>query len=387
MRTIAAVTVARSDYGILLPVLRRIQGDPDLQLRLLAAGMHLSRKFGLTVKTIEEDGFEIGDRIDMIPASDTPEDIGKAMGRGVIGFSRSYADFRPDILLVLGDRFEMLTSVIASLPFAIPVAHIHGGESTEALIDEAIRHSITKMSHLHFASTEYYARRIVQMGEEPWRVVVSGAPALDNIANMPLLSPAELREAYDVDLASPTLLVTFHPVTLEYEQTDYQVRELLAALSETEHHMVFTCPNADTYSSLVMNLIQHFVASNSHRAKLIINLGTQGYFSFMAHVDAMVGNSSSGIIEAPSYKLPVVNIGNRQQGRLRCSNVIDVGCHRAEILSGVSKATSPEFLGSLADLISPYGDGHASAIIVDTLKTIDLSERLVIKQFYSPSEE
>jgi len=349
--------------------------------------MHLSRKFGLTVKTIEEDGFEIGDRIDMIPASDAPEDIGKSMGRGVIGFGRSYADFRPDILLVLGDRFEMLASVIASLPFAIPVAHIHGGESTEGAIDEAIRHSITKMSHLHFASTEVYARRIVRMGEEPWRVRVTGAPSLDGIRRTPRYSLEEMMDLYGLDLRDPTLLVTYHPVTLEYEETEAQITELLAALRQVQHNVVFTYPNADTRNSIIIDMIENFTSDHPERCRALVNLGARGYFSLMTHAAAMVGNSSSGIIEAPSFKLPVVNIGNRQRGRLRCKNVIDVGYDRGEILEGIEKAISWKFRDGLSDLISPYGDGHAADRIVESLRDTGLDEKLLLKRFYDSGKE
>ena len=307
MRTIGVVTVARSDYGIYLPVLRKIQADPELELHLFVTGMHLSPEFGLTVKTIEEDGFQVQERIEMLLSSDTPECIAKSMGLGTIGFAQAFARSRPDILMVLGDRFEMHAAVVASLPFKIPVAHIHGGESTEGAIDEGIRHSITKMSHLHFASTEFYARRIIRMGEEPWRVVVSGAPSLDNLHTVDLLTRPQIsfEDRFGLHLEAPTLLVTYHPVTLEYENTETHVRELLAALAGLDFNIVFTYPNADTQGRLIINRIQEFVDMHK-QAQVVENLGTQGYFSLMAHSSAMVGNSSSGIIEAASFKLPVV---------------------------------------------------------------------------------
>jgi len=381
MRTIGVVTVSRSDYGIYLPVLRRIQEDPHLRLHLIVAGMHLSPEFGLTVRAIEQDGFEIGERIEMLLSSDTPEGIAKSMGLGTIGFAQAYARLRPDILLVLGDRFEMHAAVVAALPFKIPVAHIHGGESSEGLIDESIRHSITKMSHLHFASTEFYARRIVQMGEEPWRVVVSGAPSLDNLHNVRLLSRQELEDRYGLRLTDQILLVTYHPVTLEYEHTEAHVRELLAALEELDFTIVFTFPNADTQGRLIIDMIEKFAARHE-RAQVAVNLGTQGYFSLMAQATAMVGNSSSGIIEAASFKLPVVNIGNRQRGRVCGKNVIHVGYDRVEILNGIKKATSPEFRASLVDLVNPYGDGHAAERIVDKLKHVEINDRLLLKRFH-----
>ena len=375
------VTAARSDYGIYLPVLQRIQEEPGLSLHLIVTGMHLSPEFGLTVRAIEQDGFEIGERVEMLLSSDTPEGIGKSMGLGTVGFAQTYARVRPDILLVLGDRFEMHAAVVAALPFKIPVAHIHGGESTEGAIDDAIRHSITKMSHLHFAATETYAHRVIQMGEEPWRVVVSGAPSLDNLHRIPLLGREELEKQYGLHLRDPLLLVTYHPVTLEYEQTGIQVRELLAALEEMDATTIFTYPNADTHSRIVIEMIREF-ASQRQWAEVVVNLGTQGYFSMMKYAAAMIGNSSSGIIEAASLKLPVVNIGIRQQGRLRAKNVIDVGCARAEIVAAGEKAVSSQFRSSLDDLVNPYGDGHAAERIVAKLKQVKLNDDLLQKHFY-----
>jgi UDP-hydrolysing UDP-N-acetyl-D-glucosamine 2-epimerase len=381
VRTIGVVTVARSDYGIYLPVLRKIHADPALQLYLIVTGMHLSPEFGLTVKVIEADGFEISERIEMSLSSDTPEGIAKSMGLGTIGFAQAYGRLRPDILLVLGDRFEMHAAVVASLPFKIPVAHIHGGESTEGAIDEAIRHSITKMSHVHFVATEVYARRVIQMGEEPWRVIVSGAPSLDNVHSIRLLSHEELGRHYGLDTKGPFLLVTYHPVTLEYEQTETQVRELLAVLEEANLGIIFTYPNADTCSRLIIDMIREFTARHT-QSQVVVNLGTQAYFSLMKYAVAMVGNSSSGIVEAASFKLPVVNVGTRQRGRVHGKNVIQVGYSRTEIRAGIAKVVSPDFRASLVDLLNPYGDGHGAEKIVHELKHICFDEHLLLKRFY-----
>lgn len=380
MRTIAVVTVARSDYGIYLPVLRRIQQEPELRLHLVVAGSHLSPEFGRTADEIEQDDFAIGDRVEMLLSSDTPEGVAKSMGLGTIGFAQAYGRFRPDILLVLGDRFEMHAAVVAALPFTIPVAHIHGGELTEGAIDDALRHSITKLSHIHFVATEAYAKRLIQMGEEPWRVAVTGAPSLDNLADFPLLSCQELQEQRGLDLSGPTLLVTYHPVTLEYERTEMHMRELLGALDEVDFGVVFTYPNADTRSRQVIHMIREFAAGRK-RSQVAVNLGTQAYFSLMRHTAAMVGNSSSGVIEAASFELPVVNVGARQRGRIRSKNVIDVGDSRAEIVAGIKKAVSPQFRASLKDLVNPYGDGQAAGRIVETLKRVDLA-KLLYKRFY-----
>jgi UDP-hydrolysing UDP-N-acetyl-D-glucosamine 2-epimerase len=383
VRTIGVVTVARSDYGIYLPLLRRIREDPDLRLLLIVAGMHLSPEFGLTVRAIEEDGFEIGERVEMLLSSDTPEAISKSMGLGTIGFAQAFARFRPDILLVLGDRFEMHSAAVAAVPFGIPIGHIHGGESTEGVIDDVFRHSITKMSHMHFVANEAYARRVIQMGEEPWRVVISGAPGLDNLHLVRLLSREKLEEKFMMRLRKPILLVTYHPVTLEHEQTEIQVQSLLSALEQVNAMLIFTYPNADTHSRTIIRMINQFVAEHEE-ARVVTNLGTQAYLSFIKYATAMVGNSSSGIIEAASFKLPVVNIGSRQRGRIRGKNVIDVGYSQPDIVVGIKKALSHEFRASLSDMNNPYGDGHAAERIIERLKHVELDNKLLLKRFYEP---
>jgi UDP-N-acetylglucosamine 2-epimerase (non-hydrolysing)/GDP/UDP-N,N'-diacetylbacillosamine 2-epimerase (hydrolysing) len=380
VRKLGLVTVARSDYGIYLPVLRKIQADAQLQLCLIVSGMHLAPEFGRTVEVIEEDGFEIAEKVEMLVASDTPEAIAKSMGLGLIGFAQAYARTRPDILIVLGDRFEMHAAALSALPFKIPVAHIHGGELTMGAIDDALRHSMTKLSHLHFVSTDEYARRVIQLGEEPWRVIVSGAPSLDNLQAIRLLSRGELEKKFGLSLNEPPLLVTYHPVTLEYEQTRQQTEELLAALSSFDVPLVFTAPNADTGGRLITQLVRDYVATRSS-ARLVDNLGTQAYFSLMAISAAMVGNSSSGIIEASAFKLPVVNIGTRQEGRVRGANVIDVGYRREEITAGVKRALSADFRSGLAGMSNPYGSGAAADKIVARLKEVSLDERLLVKRF------
>lgn len=385
-RIIGVVTVSRSDYSIYLPLLRKIDQDPKLDLHLIVAGMHLSPEFGLSVKNIEADGFSIGEKVEMLLSSDTPEAIAKSIGLGVIGFSQAYTRNRPDILVVLGDRFEMYAAALTALPFKIPVAHIHGGEITLGAIDDALRHSITKLSHLHFVATQEYARRVKQMGEESWRVIVSGAPSLDNIGWVRLLTRRELEDRFGLVLEPPPLLVTYHPVTLEYEQTEWQVQELLSALQAFDLPIVFTMPNADTNGRLIAGMMDEFTRYR-RIAKLVPNLGPQAYFSLMACAKAMVGNSSSGIIEAPSFVLPVVNIGTRQCGRLRAENVIDVGYGREEIVQGIRSAISPKFRAGLDRIKNPYGDGNASEVILKRLKEIELNNCLLIKRFadFSPS--
>lgn len=381
MRTVGVVTVARSDYGHYLPLLRQIDDRDDLRLRLIASGSHLDAEFGNTVELIEADGFDVADRVEMLRSSDTPLGIARSMGAGVGGFAESYARARPDILVLLGDRFEMHAAALAALPFLIPVAHIHGGEITQGAIDDALRHSLTKLSHLHFVATEEYRRRVIQLGEEPWRVLVTGGIGLDNVRAIEPLERSELEALVGLSLDQPTLLVTFHPVTLEYEDVEQQVGELLRALDESSLQVLFTAPNADTGGRSVRSHIEAFVAANP-RARLVENLGTRAYFSMLAVAAAMVGNSSSGIIEAPSFGLPVVNIGTRQEGRVRAANVIDVGNRRDDILDGITRALDPSFRASLRGLANPYDLGGAAELIADRLASVDLDATLVTKRFH-----
>ncbi len=384
MRVIGVVTVGRSDYGIYLPLLRKISRDPELRLHLMVSGMHLSPEFGLTVRTIEKDGFFIGEKVEMLLPGDSPSDIAQSMGLGTTGFAKAFARFRPDLLLVLGDRFEMFAAALAALPFRIPVAHIHGGELTEGAIDDALRHGMTKLSHLHFVATEEYGRRVRQLGEEPWRIVVSGAPGLDNLHSTPLLKASQLESKYGLSLSQPTLLVTYHPVTLEFEQTEYQIGEVLAALETLAMPVVFTLPNADTSGRTIIRRVKEYSARHAS-SRVVDNLGTQDYFSLMSLAAAMVGNSSSGLLEAPSFHLPVVNIGARQRGRIRGANVIDVGYERSAIMEGVRRAVSKEFKDMLKGEKNPYGSGNASEKILDTLKRVSLDARLIVKRFLDVS--
>jgi len=379
-RTIGVVTGDRADYGVSLPILRRIHADPALALALYVTGSHLAPAFGRTVEAIEADGMPIAERVEMLEPSDAPEGIAVSMGRGVIGFARAFARRRPDLLLVVADRFEMQAAALAALPFTIPLAHVHGGELTAGAMDDALRHALTKFSHLHFVATEAYARRVIQMGEEPWRVVVTGAPSLDTLRALPLLSPEELRARFGIRLEPPPLLVTYHPVTLEYEDASWQIGQLLAALEAADRPVVFTRTNADTGGRAVWGAIEAFAARRPS-AQIVAHLGAQAYFSLMAAAAAMVGNSSSALVEAPSIGLPVVNIGTRQDGRVRAENVIDVGYRRDEILRGITAALSPEFRGRLRGLANPYGDGRASEAIVKVLKEVPLDARLIRKRF------
>jgi UDP-N-acetylglucosamine 2-epimerase (non-hydrolysing)/GDP/UDP-N,N'-diacetylbacillosamine 2-epimerase (hydrolysing) len=385
-RTIGVVTTTRADYSYYRPILRRIVSAPHLRLRLYVTGMHLSRAFGYTVTAIEEDGFEIAERIDMLADGDSPEAIAASIGTGVIGMSRAFARAVPDILLLLGDRFEMLASAAAALPFTVPLAHIAGGEATEGAVDDAIRHAITKMSHLHFVQTPLYGERVIQMGEEPWRVVVAGAASLDNLRDLPLMTRSELEAAFDVVLEPAPLVVTFHPVTLEHAQTAEHIRELLSALHESRMPVIFTATNADAQHRPVQAAIEQYVAAHPD-ARAVASFGTRGYFSLLTFASAVVGNSSSGIVEAATFELPVVNVGNRQAGRFHDRNVIDVPCERAAIVNAIRTASSGNFKQGLRGLRNPYGAGEASSIIVDTLSRVPLGSTLIVKRFHQiPAE-
>ncbi len=318
----------------------------------------------------------------MLSGSDSPLGVAQSIGRGVNGFAAALSRSAPDILVVLGDRFEMYTAALACLPLNIPVAHIHGGELTLGAIDDALRHSMTKLSHLHFVSTEVYAKRVIQLGEEPWRVTISGAPGLDNLDSIQYLERAELEKMLEIDLGQTTLLVTFHPVTLEYQKVEAQIDAVLSALEKSGCFALFTAPNADAGGSLIVRKIRAYVSSHPN-SRFVDNLGTDAYFSLMKHVAAMVGNSSSGIIEAPSFQLPSVNIGNRQKGRLRGQNVVDVECNGDDIFAGITKAIHPSFRKDLKGTSNPYQQSaKASKIIVERLKNVMIDDGLLVKSFH-----
>lgn len=381
MRNIAVITTSRADYGIYLPILRLIDQREDLTLHLIVSGMHLSPEFGLTVEAIEADGFHIAERIEMLMASDTSEGVAKSMGVGLLGFGQLFARFRPDILLVLGDRFEMHAAVLAALPFKIPVAHLHGGELTQGAIDDALRHSITKLSHLHFVSTEAYAKRVIQLGESPWRITISGAPSLDNLKTVELLSREKFYKTFDLPFENDFLLVTFHPVSLAFEQTEIYTSALLDALDESGFPILFTMANADMGGHLINRLVEAFVTTRP-QAVCVKNLGLKGYFTAMSLALGMVGNSSSGIIEAATFGLPVVNIGDRQLGRVQGKNVINSAHDKNSVLQAIWQVTSADFRQEIAGMQNPYGDGQAAERIIERLATVPLDEHLIVKKFY-----
>jgi UDP-N-acetylglucosamine 2-epimerase (non-hydrolysing)/GDP/UDP-N,N'-diacetylbacillosamine 2-epimerase (hydrolysing) len=379
MRTIGVVTVGRSDFGLYRWVLREIRATKGLHLKVYVTGMHLSPEFGLTVDHVRSEGFKDIELIESLLSSDTPVGIAKSMGLGTVGFADSFGRSRPDLLLVLGDRFEMHAAVLASLPFKIPVAHIHGGEITEGAIDDALRHCITKLSHLHFPASQTYAARIRQMGEESWRIVVSGAPSLDNLRKSRIAPRSKLMSSLRRPLADDYLLVTYHPVTLEYERADWQIEELLSALESLALPVLFTMPNADTNGRMIRAAIEKYVDRHPE-SQWVENLGGL-YFTAMANAVAMVGNSSSGLIEAASFRLPVVNIGTRQHGRERPTNVIDCGNRKEEIQRAVRRACQKTFKGKHCSGRNPQDAGGAAKIIARTLLRVRIDDHLTRKKF------
>ncbi|HOE16860.1 MAG TPA: UDP-N-acetylglucosamine 2-epimerase [Syntrophorhabdaceae bacterium] len=387
-RKIAVVTGTRAEYGLLYWIIKGIHEDRGLELQLIATGMHLSAEFGNTVKEIEKDGFPIADRVEMLLSSDSGVSTAISMGVGITGFARTYERLGPDIILVLGDRFEIFSAVAAAVPLRIPVAHIHGGEATEGVMDEQFRHAVTKMSSIHFPATKRYAGRIIQMGERPERVYCFGAPGLDNIYKLKLLNRKEIIRELSLPIKGKTGVVTFHPEIIDNFPVEFQVKELLRALTETRGiFWVITMPNADPGGRSIQALLDRFALKNNARAKTFPSLGQLRYLSLLKHADLMVGNSSSGIVEAPSFRLPVVNIGDRQGGRVRSVNIIDVPvCRKRGIIEAIEKAMSDDFKGSLRGLKNPYGRGNASEKIVSVLKKINL-RGIVKKQFYEVPEQ
>jgi UDP-hydrolysing UDP-N-acetyl-D-glucosamine 2-epimerase len=380
MKRVAVVSVGRSDYGHLAPVLDAAAAV-GLDAPLVVSGAHLDPALGATVAEIEADARTIAARVPASAGDDSAVGITNAMGRAVGGFAEAFTELEPDAILVLGDRFEMHAAALAALPLNIPVAHLYGGESSEGAFDESLRHSITKLSHLHFAATEQYGRRIVQMGEEPWRVTVTGAPGLDAIAGLDPLSDDDLAERTGLSLAVPTLLVTYHPETLAPDAVVHDVDEVARALEQTEEQLLITAPNADTNGFAVRERLRVLVEGRPD-AVLVESLGSRAYLSALRRVSAMVGNSSSGVIEAASFCLPVVNIGERQRGRIRAANVLDAPAERDAIRATIARAVSTEFRASIAGLANPYGDGHASARIARILRETPADRRLLVKSFH-----
>lgn len=379
---ICIVTGTRAEYGLLKPLIEKISADNEFTLQLLVTGAHLSPEFGLTYRQIEADGYEIDAKVEMLLSSDTAEGITKSMGLGMIGYADALKRLSPDLMVILGDRYEMLSVASTALIFRIPIAHIHGGELTEGAYDDAIRHAITKMSALHFASTEIYRQRIIQLGEQPERVFNVGAIGLDNFRSLQLLTKRELEEDLNIEFKKFNYLIGFHPETLSNQSIEFQFNELIQAIDkENNSFFVFTKANADTGGRIINQLIDLYVKEYPNKAVLFDSLGTLRYLSMLAQVTALIGNSSSGIVEAPSAKTATINIGDRQKGRIMAESIINCCANENEISNAISIAKSDDFRIKVKGMLNPYGDGLASSRIVEVFKSIS-TDKLNLKTFY-----
>ncbi len=375
-KKICVVTGTRAEYGLLRWVIEGIHDSKDFELILIVTGSHLSPEFGFTVNEIKSDGYLISDKVEMLLSSDTPNAISKSIGLGLIGFADKFECYKPDLLVLLGDRYEIYSAAIAAMISRIPIAHIHGGESTEGVIDEAIRHSITKMSHFHFVAAKDYKKRVVQLGENPKSVFEVGGLGIDSINKIKLLSREMLEKNLGFKFWEKNLLVTFHPVTLEQNTSKAHIEQILKAIEKFKDiNFIFTMPNADTYGRIIIEKINKFC--NSNRNSICFkSLGQLKYLSCLKYVDGVIGNSSSGLIEVPSFFKGTINIGDRQKGRLKASSIIDCEPNEKDIIKSIVKLYSKEFHHSLKKTINPYGNGSASNKILEIIKNIDLDKDL-----------
>lgn len=379
---ICIITGSRAEYGLLYPLMKAIQEDESFVLQVLATGMHLSPEFGLTYKEIEKDGFQIHEKVEMLLSSDTDAGITKSTGLGMIGFADTFNRLKPDLVILLGDRFETFAAATAAYFAKIPIAHLHGGEVTEGATDEGLRHAITKMSYWHFTSTEAYRKRVIQLGENPEMVFNVGAIGIDNIRQIKFIDKKLLAEDLKFDLDSPFLLITYHPVTLENNLAEQQFNELLKALSFfPTFRFIFTKPNSDANGRIIIKLIDDFVKKNANNSAGFVSLGQKRYLSLMRYTKAVVGNSSSGIIEAPSFYVPTINIGDRQKGRIRAESVIDVQPDSDSLVKALNIVLSDSFVASCEKINNPYGNGYTTQQIMTVLKDKQIPKNLK-KPFY-----
>lgn len=384
MRKICVVTGTRAEYGLLSRLMRMIKDSSETQLQVIATNMHLSPKFGNTYQEIENDGFTIDRKIPIIDDNDKDDAVTtvKSMAKALAGFADVYNELRPDLVVVLGDRYEILAAAEAAMIMRIPIAHIHGGEVTEGAFDDAIRHSITKMSHLHFASTEAYRKRIIQLGEQPDHVFYTGAIGVENVKRLPLMSKEEIEKEIDFKIDENTILVTYHPVTLGNRTAKDDIDDFISAMEERHDlRVIFTMPNSDTGSQFIVEAVNGFVDRNLDRAKAYKSLGVVRYLSVMKLVVAVVGNSSSGIVEVPSFGIPTLNIGDRQKGRIQAESIYNCLPDKDSILKGLDKVLSKEFRELASKVHNPYEKANTAEEIFKVISTYPL-EQLKQKHFY-----
>jgi len=375
-RKVCVVTGTRAEYGLFYPIMKKMQKSDKLELQLIATTMHLSEEFGSTYQQIEKDGFVIDEKIENLLGTDSKSSIAKSAGLATILLSDAFNRLKPDVLLLLGDRYETHAAATTAMLMNIPIAHIHGGEITEGAVDEQIRHSITKMSYLHFTSTEKYKQRIIQMGEDASRVFVSGAPGIDNIVNLKLLSKPELEENLNWTFGKSSALFTYHPVTLDDGDINKDIQDMFLVLGKTDLNILFTYANADDNGRVINQKIEEFCQTDPAKYKVVKSLGQLRYLSAMNYVDTLIGNTSSGIIEAASFHKPVINIGDRQKGRLQSGNIIESEINT--LYDAIKTALSNEFQKRCEKFVNVYGDGNASETILSVLESEELS---VVKKF------
>ncbi|MGA8089302.1 MAG: UDP-N-acetylglucosamine 2-epimerase [Terracidiphilus sp.] len=376
-RKIAVVTTSRADYSHLYWPLRELADRPDVELGVIALGPHLSPEFGNTISEIEREGFPIKARIECLLSSDTDTGMAKTIGIAILSLADTLSAWRPDLMLLIADRYEMMAPACAALALRIPVAHIEGGEVSQGAIDDHVRNALTKLAHIHFTSTETARRRVIAMGEEPWRVHHAGAPSLDHLSRSKLLSRIALEKRLDTKIASPSILAAWHPVTI-LRDTNAEADALFTALAHVPGQLIFVYPNADAGSHALIERTRALAAARPD-THIFVNLDAVTYWSLLGQVDAMIGNSSSGIMEAASFALPVVNVGMRQQGRERARNILDVPADSAAITAALKRALVPATRKKLRGMANPYGNGTAATIIANVLTTVPL-ENLLIKQ-------
>ena len=380
-RKICVVTGSRADYGLLRSVIQAIKDDPNLDIQVVATGMHLSPTFGLTYKEIEADGFFIDEKVEVLNEFDTPYEISQSIAKGITGCAKVFSKLEPDLVLLLGDRFEIFSAAIAAYVALIPIAHIHGGELTGGALDEAFRHSISKMSSLHFVAAEEYKKRLIQLGENPKNIYLAGGLGVESIKRHKLLNKQELENELNIKFLDKSLLITFHPVTLDIESSELQFKELLEALSNfKDTTLIFTMPNADNGGRKLINMVEEFVIENKN-ARAFISLGQLLYFSCISNMDGVVGNSSSGIIEVPSFKKATINIGDRQLGRLQADSIINCKPLKRDILNAIEKLYSTSFQTLLDRVTNPYSGTGVNEKIIELLGTISL-DGIIKKAFH-----
>jgi GDP/UDP-N,N'-diacetylbacillosamine 2-epimerase (hydrolysing) len=382
-RKICIITGTRAEYGLFYWLMKEIDNDKDLELQIVVTGMHLSPEFGNTYKEIEKDGFKISAKVDVLLSSDSSSGISKSMGLAMISFAEVLNELKPDLCVILGDRFEIFSVAATAMIYRIPIAHIHGGEATEGMIDEAIRHSITKMSHLHFVANDEYLKRVIQLGENPKTVFNVGSLGVENISRLNLLDRSSFEKQINFKLGKKNFLITYHPTTLEKNTSKKHFEELLAAIEKFKNvKIIFTMPNSDNDGRIIKDMINEYVSKNMNKSIVFKSMGQVNYLSALKHADLVIGNSSSGLIEAPSFNIPTINIGDRQKGRIKAKSVIDAAPNSDSIFKAINKSLSKNFRTKIKNITNPYDGGRVSSKIKKIIGEYNL-KLILKKEFYN----